>query len=79
MALIYTIKGVRADGSEYAHPCEGAYEVYADNNAEIGGHKVVFDCDKRVQICTQDFPSIYIENADGKTVNKVYAPFVIPK
>lgn len=64
MALMYTLKAVDESGSQYCHPCEGAYRI--DN---IGDHAVVTDIEKGVHLSTEHYRVIYIENASGKTID----------
>ncbi|MDH4581391.1 hypothetical protein E8F20_05810 [Pseudomonas sp. BN415] len=74
MSLMYTFKGFRPDGSQFCYPCCGAYEIVVDLSANCSGHMMVRDVQHDVWLSTRDYLDIYIENAEGKTINRVRAP-----
>lgn len=76
MALMYTIKAVKRDGERYCHPCEGAYRVIWNDqsSSEDPGFATVHDVEKGVHFSTTEFQAIYIENAEGQTIDSFKAP-----
>lgn len=76
MSLMYSFKGFRHDGSQYCHPCEGPYEIVSDQTADVSGHFMVIDKLNNVHLSTRDFLDIFIENADGKTINRLRQPWL---
>lgn len=74
MSLMYTIKCISQNGDQYCHPCCGPYRIERDNSQQCSGYMLVLDCEEGVHFSTADYQTIYIENADGKTINLVRGP-----
>lgn len=80
MSLMYTFKCIYPNGDQYCHPCEGAYQITTQESQyqQVGSNgpamcAVVHDVEKALHFGTDTYVAIYIENPDGKTVNRVHA------
>lgn len=80
MSMNYTFKCIEPDGSQFCHPCEGAYRIihvkskFDQSTSAPSLASEVIDVEKGVHVSTDDYVAIYIENASGKTINQVHSP-----
>ncbi|MBD9573743.1 hypothetical protein IB260_00340 [Pseudomonas sp. PDM23] len=71
MSLMYTIKAIKRDGERYCHPCEGAYRVvWSEQSCDSDpGVATIYDVEKGIHFSMADYNAIYIENANGQTID----------